>query len=175
MKKVLLFIPFLGVLIVLSLFYMNLKQNPYLIPSVMINKKVPSLDAPLLLAPTKHFEASTLKGHASLVNVFASWCYSCLDEHKLLMTIAKSHQVNLYGINYKDTPKAAKALLTKYGNPYKQIISDSTGKIGINLGVYGTPETFLIDKKGIIRDKIIGPITKTTWRHRLLPEIKRYQ
>lgn len=174
-KRLLLTLPLLLFVMVGLFFYHGLHQDPYRIPSVMINRETPDISSPLLLHPDQQFSNKQLIGKVSLLNVWASWCVSCKEEHATLMAIAASHKVALYGLNYKDAPQAAKQMLQQRGDPYQLIATDVSGHIGINLGVYGTPETFLIDKTGVIRDKVIGPITMAAWQYRLLPEIEKYQ
>src|SRR3989344_1248123 len=144
----------------LSLFlWRGIGKDPYALPSALIDKKLPDFQAAVLFHPSAPTSAKSFLGHVSLINVFATWCVSCHVEHSILMEIAKSHQVTLVGLNYKDDQKAAKTWLTQYGNPYQAIIVDPKGDIAINFGVYGTPETFLVDKKGIIRYKYLGPVS----------------
>ena len=167
------FLPlFIFILIALFL-WQGLKRNPHKIPSPFIGKPVPKFKASTLSNPEQQISNRDLKGHVSLLNVFATWCLSCRAEHPVLMDIKDSHRVNIYGLNYKDNRGAAIKWLAKYGNPYTKVIFDPKGTIGINLGVYGTPETFVIDQKGIIRYKYIGPISPNEWHDKILPEVKK--
>ena len=128
-----------------------------------------------LLQPDQQLSEKIFLGKVSLLHVWATWCATCRAEHLVLMDLARSKKVVFYGLNYKDNPEAAKNWLKQYGNPYKAIISDPQGRLGIDLGVYGTPETFLIDSQGVIRYKYIGAITQHIWEHDIMPEIQRYQ
>lgn len=153
------------IFVVLAVFlFKGLKQDPHRIPSPLIGKPLPHLKAII---------GHNTKGRVALVNVFASWCVSCRAEHAVLMDIKKSHTVVLYGINYKDDRTKMRRWLAREGNPYNKIIDDPKGKLGLDLGVYGTPETFIIDRKGIVRYKYVGPISPDVWRDTLLPVIKK--
>jgi cytochrome c biogenesis protein CcmG/thiol:disulfide interchange protein DsbE len=108
-----------------------------------------------------------------LLNVWASWCVACRQEHPLLVELARQKAVPIIGLNYKDRPDAAKAWLAKLGDPYDLSVKDIDGRIGIEYGVYGVPETFVIDKNGVIRFKQIGPITEDVWKQKLLPMLEQ--
>ena len=118
---------------------------------------------------------SDLKGKVSLVNVWASWCDACYQEHPVLVALARSRQVSIYGLNWKDQRAAAMKWLQDYGNPYAAVAFDESGKAGINWGVYGAPETFVLDRRGIIRYKYIGPLTVDVLKQTILPLIDRLQ
>ena len=158
-------IPLVIFIATLILCYYGLDHDPRAIPSPLINKPVP---ASIFMDHKKIF-----LGKISLLNVWATWCTSCKEEHKVLMDIAQKKQAIIYGLNYKDEPKAALKWLLKNGNPYTQLLFDEQGRMGVDLGVYGTPETYLIDPQGIIRYKYIGPITREVWIDIILPEVKR--
>jgi len=171
-KLIIFAILFIGLAIIL---WKGLSRNPHRIPSPFINKAVPIFTGSTLESDNKLVSNKLFRGHVSLLNVFATWCVSCRAEHPILMDIHDWHRVNIYGLNYRDNRAKAKAWLAKYGNPYTKIIFDPQGSIGINFGVYGTPETFLIDRHGIIRYKDIGPISPTEWQETLKPEIIRLE
>jgi cytochrome c biogenesis protein CcmG/thiol:disulfide interchange protein DsbE len=116
-----------------------------------------------------------MKGQVWLLNVWASWCGACRDEHPVLMAMAKTNQIATYGLDYKDTDQEAQAVLDTNGNPYKAIATDANGKIGIDYGVYGVPETYVIDKAGVIRYKQIGPITEEILLTKIIPLLKELQ
>jgi cytochrome c biogenesis protein CcmG/thiol:disulfide interchange protein DsbE len=116
--------------------------------------------------------SADLSGEVTLVNVFASWCGPCRIEHPLLMEIAEMDNINLYGINYKDDPAIARDWLTELGDPFTRIGADRDGRVAIELGVYGVPETFLIDREGRVRYKHVGPISEEVWSRELLPLIR---
>lgn len=161
-------LPLIIFLIIIGFFWQGLKKgDPHKIPSVLIGQAVPEFQA-----NSGSINQNIFRGHVSLLNVWATWCVSCREEHAVLMEIAKTHTVNVYGLNYKDDSTAAKKLLKTYGNPYQAVINDEKGKLAINFGVYGTPETFLIDAKGIIRYKYIGALTMQVWQNEMLPLVK---
>jgi len=172
-KRMVLLLPlilFLGLLVFL---WRGLGENPHILPSALINKKVPTFSYPSLFDHNKSITNKQFIGHVSLLNVWASWCQYCRAEHAVLMTIALSKHVKIYGINYKDTRQHALAWLKQNGDPYVNVIYDPQGSLGIDFGVYGTPETFIIDQRGIIRYRYLGPITLTRWRRELLPNVQK--
>ncbi len=160
-KKVMLkYLTPLFLFVILAVFLaIGLKLNPKEIPSPLIGRPVPDFSLPLLHLPEKKLGSSNLKGRVWLLNVWASWCVSCRAEHPLLNQLAKKETVTIIGLNYKDDPDNAKRWLKMLGNPYNASVMDQDGRIGIDFGVYGVPETFVIDKKGIIRHKHTGPLT----------------
>jgi len=153
--------------------WQGLRNHPRQVPSPLINRAFPQFKMPSLKTTNMIITNKIFNGHVSLFNVFATWCISCQVEHPVLMDIANSKDVIIYGLNYKDNRRAVKHWLHRYGNPYSKIVFDSQGQLGINLGVYGTPETYVVDKHGIIRYKYIGPINQTVWHTILLPELNR--
>lgn len=157
------------------LFWRGLSENPTVVPSPLIGKPVPNFSSPSLLFPQKNLTNKIFLGHVSILNVWASWCYSCRAEHPVLMNAKLEDNAIIYGLDYKDKSQAAISWLKKEGNPFQSIINDPKGQLAINFGVYGTPETFLIDKKGIIRYKYIGPISPEVWKDDFLPRIKTLQ
>ncbi len=144
------------------------------VPSPLIGKAVPEFSITTVEDQQKTFSNDELKGQVSLVNVWASWCVSCRAEHKLLNEIAKQG-IKIYGINYKDELKDARGWLSAYGNPYVKNAHDITGRAGIDWGVYGTPETFVIDKHGMIRYKHTGPLYVDDIKNKIYPLIKQLQ
>jgi cytochrome c biogenesis protein CcmG/thiol:disulfide interchange protein DsbE len=134
----------------------GLTLNPRIVPSPLIDKPAPQFELPLLSEDGK-FSNKDLIGHVTLVNVWASWCFACRQEHEAVKYLGRNG-VRIIGLNYKDEPENAKAWLAKLGNPYEAVAADYDGRVGIDWGVYGAPETFLIDQDGIIRHKVIGPI-----------------
>jgi cytochrome c biogenesis protein CcmG/thiol:disulfide interchange protein DsbE len=166
----------LAVFLVLAGFLaVGLKRDPHEIPSPLINKPAPAFKLPRLDAPAQTLSTDDLRGQVWMLNVWASWCVACRQEHPLLVDLARSGTVKVYGLNYKDQPADAIGLLQKSGNPYVLSVSDTDGRVGIDYGVYGVPETFVIDKQGVIRHKQIGPITPEALRDTLLPLIKRLE
>lgn len=135
----------------------GLTLNPRLVPSPLIGKPAPEFELPLLFKEGS-FSNKDLKGQVTLVNVWASWCFACRQEHEVVKNLARKG-VRIIGLNYKDEPSDAKNWLSKLGNPYQVVAVDYDGRISIDWGVYGAPETFLIDPDGIIRHKVIGPLS----------------
>ena len=152
---------------------LNLKPNE--IPSPFINKPAPVFSAQKLNASEEKLTPADLKGQVWLFNVWASWCVSCRAEHPILNQLAKQNAVVIVGLNYKDEPSDAKSWLETLGNPYNVSIMDQDGRIGIDYGVYGVPETFVIDKKGLIRYKHTGPVTDDDVQKIFLPLIAKLQ
>lgn len=162
--------------VVLAVFLaLGLNLNPHDIPSPFIDKPAPAFSAPKLTAPTEKLSTADLKGQVWLFNVWASWCVSCRAEHPVLNQFAKQNAVTIIGLNYKDEPDAAKSWLENLGNPYTISIMDQDGRIGINWGVYGVPETFVVDKKGIIRYKHTGAVTAEAVQTIFIPLITKLQ
>jgi len=162
-------LPFV-VFVVLSVFlYIGLGRDPREVPSPLIDKPAPTFSLPLLYDTQKQFTTEDMKGQVWLLNVWASWCGACKDEHPILMDLSAKKIVPVLGLNYKDKREDGLAVLRKTGDPYALTIIDADGKVGFDYGVYGVPETYVIDKQGIIRDKIIGAVTPQNLRDRILP------
>lgn len=150
----------------------GLSLNPREVPSPLIGKPAPDFSLPQLHQPEQSFAPANLKGQVWLLNVWASWCVSCREEHAVLNEFAQTKRVTLVGLNYKDEPADARQWLAKLGNPYQLSVSDREGKVGLDWGVYGVPETFVIDKKGVIRHKHIGPVDVKSLQEILIPMIE---
>ena len=164
----------LAVFVVLVAFLaIGLGHDPHTVPSPLIDKPAPDFRLAQLQEPTKTFTAQEMRGKVWLLNVWASWCVSCRDEHPLLVELARTGTVPLYGLNYKDTREDALAWLGESGNPYLLSASDTDGRIGIEYGVYGVPETYVIDKGGVIRYKQIGPVTPEILQNKILPLVEQ--
>ena len=173
MKKTL--IP-LAVFIVLVVFLaIGLTRDPREIPSPLIGKPAPLFTAPVLDGGGTQFAAKDMLGKVWLLNTWASWCVACRQEHPLLVELAKAKILPIVGLDYKDQDAAGLQWLARYGNPYDISVTDKDGRIGIDFGVYGVPESFLIDKAGVIRYKQIGPFTNEAIRDKLLPLVKELQ
>ena len=157
---------FVGLVVFLAI---GLRRDPHEVPSPLINKPAPAFQLPQLHEQAKTFSPQELRGKVWLLNVWASWCISCREEHPLLLELARSRAVPLYGLNYKDQRNDAIAWLNELGNPYLISAADLDGRVGIDYGVYGAPETYLIDRDGIIRFKHIGPLTSDVLQTKLLP------
>ena len=164
----------LAIFVVLMIFFfVGLGLNPRLVPSPLIDQPVPDFSLPKLKQPDVMFQQMDLQGEVSLLNIWATWCTSCRQEHKVLMKIAESKEVPIYGLFYKDDPTNGSIWLKNLGDPYRANAVDRDGRIGIEWGAYGTPETFIIDKQGIIRYKHVGPIRWQDWQTVLLPMIQK--
>jgi len=168
-------IPFGIFLVVVIFLAVGLTLKPREVPSPLIGKPAPDFLLPQLHDPQKMFTPQDLKGRVWLLNVWASWCGGCREEHPLLVQVAKSGEVPIYGVDYKDGRIEALEWLRNLGNPYVLTVVDESGRVGIDYGVYGVPETYLIDKTGIIRFKQIGILDQETWQRTLLPLIKDLQ
>jgi cytochrome c biogenesis protein CcmG/thiol:disulfide interchange protein DsbE len=151
----------------------GLRLDPHKIPSPLVGKPLPAFSLPTLENPDKSLANADLHGKVVLINVWASWCAACKQEHPVLMALAATKQVPLIGLNYKDKRADALQVLKTDGNPYDLSIVDAGGRVGIDWGVYGVPETFVIDKQGVIRYKYIGPISPEVWEQTLLPLIRK--
>jgi cytochrome c biogenesis protein CcmG, thiol:disulfide interchange protein DsbE len=170
MKKYLVPLAIFVVLGLLLAYGLNL--DPRKIPSPLIGKSLPAFSLTTVADPARKVGRDDLLGRAYLLNVWASWCVACRQEHPLLNELARNKTVTIIGINYKDKREDALGWLGSLGNPYELSLADSDGRLGIDLGVYGVPETFVIDKQGVIRYKQIGPITPEVWEQKLAPLIK---
>ncbi len=151
----------------------GLSRDPHEIPSPLINKPAPAFQLTQLKDPSKTFSAAEMKGKVWVLNVWASWCFSCREEHPLLLQYARSGAVPIYGLNSKDKREDALSWLAELGDPYVLSVSDLDGRVGIDYGVYGAPETYLIDREGVIRFKQIGPVTPDVWQQKILPLAKK--
>ena len=163
----------LAIFIVLAGFlFRGLFLNPREVPSPLIGKPAPQFSLAQLHQEDQMFAPQQMQGQVWLLNVWASWCVACRQEHPLLVELARGKAVPIVGLNYKDKPDEAKGWLAKLGDPYDLSVKDRDGRVGIEYGVYGVPETFLIDKNGVIRLKQIGPITEEVWTKKMLPMIE---
>ena len=165
------------VFIVMAIFLaIGLRLDPRHVPSPLIDKPAPEFSLPQLQAQDKILSKSDFLGKVSLFNVWASWCGACRQEHPFLMELSRANLVPIYGLNYKDTRSEAKQWLNQHGgDPYLVSAFDADGRVGIDWGVYGVPETFVIDKKGVIRYKHIGPVDANVWTKILAPIVKKLQ
>jgi len=166
-------LPLIGFLFIAVAFAIGLTMDPREIPSVLIGKKIPEFELPPVQGRDLGLSDKDLKGDVSLVNVFASWCKACRQEHPVLMDLAKRNIVPIHGLNYKDKPDDAQAWLDGLGDPYTRTGADIDGRVAIDWGVYGVPETFIVNKEGRIAYKQIGPITPQLFEEKILPVIKR--
>jgi cytochrome c biogenesis protein CcmG/thiol:disulfide interchange protein DsbE len=153
----------------------GLKLNPREVPSPLIDKPAPPFTLSQLGDPSRPFSTKDMLGQVWVLNVWASWCVTCRDEHPVLNDLSKKKIVPLYGLNYKDQRGDALKWLAQFGDPYVLSIMDADGRIGIDYGVYGVPETYVIDKQGIIRYKRIGAVTPKVLEENILPLVKKLQ
>jgi cytochrome c biogenesis protein CcmG/thiol:disulfide interchange protein DsbE len=166
-------IPLAIFLVMVGFLAVGLGLNPREVPSPLIDKPAPAFALPRLDQPALQVSADDMKGQVWVLNVFASWCVPCLAEHPLVTEMARGGQFRVVGLNYKDSAADANTWLTRHGNPYSLVLADRDGRVGIDYGVYGVPETFIIDKAGVIRHKQIGPITPEALRDKILPLLKK--
>lgn len=164
-------LPLAVFLALLSLLAVGLTRDPRVVPSPLIGQPTPEFSLTELQQPDRTVTRADLVGKAFLLNVWATWCASCRTEHEVLMQIARENDLPIYGLNYKDDREAAVQWLARLGNPYVSNLYDPEGQVGFDLGVYGTPESFLVDQHGIIVHKHIGPITPAIWQQEFRPVI----
>jgi cytochrome c biogenesis protein CcmG, thiol:disulfide interchange protein DsbE len=154
---------------------LGLTHDPREVPSPLIGKPAPAFTLAQLHQPDKTLRPADLRGQVWLLNVWASWCVSCRVEHPLLLDLAKAGIVPVVGLDYKDKPDDGRAWLAQHGDPYRVSVQDVDGRAGIDWGVYGVPETFVIDKNGTIRFKHIGPVTAEALQQTILPLVRELQ
>ena len=162
-----LFIGLVGFLLI------GLHRDPHEVPSPLINKSAPDFQLQQLNEPAKTVSAKEMRGKVWLLNFWGTWCVACREEHPVLVKYSKTNAVPIYGVDYKDERAAAIQMLAEEGNPYTMTLSDPEGRTSIDYGVYGAPESYLIDKQGVIRFKQIGPITDEVWNTKILPLAKQ--
>jgi len=162
-------IPLLLFVVLVAFLAIGLNRDPHEVPSPLINKPAPAFDIPQLEQANKTFSPESMKGQVWILNVWASWCVACREEHPVLVEFANSGQAPLIGLDYKDQRADALSMLSKQGNPYRLSGFDANGRVGIDYGVYGVPETYVIDKAGIIRFKQIGPVTREILNQTIYP------
>ena len=161
---------FLAVLVFLAA---GLRGNPRELPSALIDKQAPTFRLATLAAPERPLDSAQLQGQVWVLNVWASWCTACRVEHPLLVEFARTGFVPVYGLNYKDAPEDARRWLSNFGNPYQQSFSDRDGRVGMDFGVYGAPETFVIDAQGRVRFKHVGVLTPEVLQQQIVPLVRR--
>jgi cytochrome c biogenesis protein CcmG/thiol:disulfide interchange protein DsbE len=162
--------------VVLAVFLaFGLTRDPREIPSPLINKPAPAFTLPQLADPSKSFSSKDMRGKVWLLNGWASWCVACRDEHPVLVELARTGVVPVYGLDYKDERRSGLAWLEEFGNPYALSISDTDGRVAIDYGIYGVPETFVIDREGVVRYKHTGPVTVEALQKKILPLVRELQ
>lgn len=169
------YIPLLVFVVMAMFFAIGLTMNPREIPSPLIGKPVPEFSLPPVQGRTLGLSSADLRGQVSIVNVFASWCVGCREEHPVLMRLRDAGVVPIHGLNYKDKPDDAQTWLNRLGDPYTRTGADISGRVAIDWGVYGVPETFIIDRDGMIVHKHIGAITPEALRDTIMPIIDKLQ
>lgn len=168
-------LPLLAFIVLVVFLAIGLTKDPRKLPSPFIGKAAPAFSLPLLHQLDKTFAPKSLLGKVWVLNVWASWCVSCRAEHPVLNELVKTNKINLIGLNYKDDVADARRWLSNYGDPYQLSISDVEGLVGIDWGVYGVPETFVMDKKGIVRLKHTGPVTRKDVKDKIIPLLKQLE
>ena len=170
--------PLLVFLALVGLLGAGLQRDPRDVPSPLVGRAAPTFELPLLAAAPATpatpatLSSQSLRGQVWVVNVWASWCVACQAEHPVLIDLARQAGVPVIGLNYKDQPAAASAWLARHGNPYRATVQDSAGRVGLDFGVYGVPETYVIDRAGVIRLKHTGPLTPEAVQQRVLPLLR---
>ncbi|QWE00047.1 DsbE family thiol:disulfide interchange protein [Polynucleobacter sp. JS-Mosq-20-D10] len=164
-------IPLILFVILVGFLAVGLNRDPQEIPSPLIGKQAPTFELPQLADPQKVFSPESMKGKPWILNVWASWCVACREEHHVLVELGKLQMAPIIGLDYKDKRDDAMVMLARQGNPYLLSAFDANGRVGIDYGVYGVPETYVIDKTGVIRFKHIGPITMELLRKKIIPLI----
>jgi cytochrome c biogenesis protein CcmG/thiol:disulfide interchange protein DsbE len=162
-------IPLLLFVILVGFLAIGLNRDPHEVPSPLIGKVAPAFELPQLADPKKTFSPEGMKGQPWILNVWASWCVACREEHPVLVEMGKLQLAPIIGLDYKDKREDAMAMLASQGNPYVLSAFDASGRVGIDYGVYGVPETYVIDKAGVIRFKHIGPITMDLLNKKIIP------
>ncbi len=170
MNRASLFIPLVLFIAFIAIGYAGFRLNdPHQLPSALLDKPFPEFSAPMLRDPTRTLTREDLLGAPVLINVWATWCPTCLAEHAELLRITRDYGLRIVGVNYKDDPAKALGWLAQYGDPYQMNVQDPQGHLGVELGIYGAPESFLLDAQGVIRYKRVGDINPRIWRDELTP------
>lgn len=175
MKRALMFLPVLVAVAFGIFLYAGLGKNPQDLDSALIGKPVPAFELRDLKNPDRALTPEVFRGQVSLLNVWGTWCPACRDEHEDLMWLAEEKGVAVIGLNYKDNRNAALRWLQDLGDPYQLTLFDPQGSLGFDLGVYGAPETYVIDKQGIVRFRHVGVVNPEVWEEKLAPVVRRYQ
>lgn len=175
MQRLKLFLPLLVFVVLAALFFSVLEDkdyDPQALPSALLGKPMPAFQLPALLQQRTLSEAD-LTGEVALLNVWATWCVTCRVEHPYLLKLAREQGLAIYGVSYKDDSDSAREWLQNLGNPYRFNIVDAEGKLGLDLGVYGAPESYLLDQQGVIRYKRVGVVDENIWQHDIKPLVEQ--
>lgn len=175
MKRLLLFVPVLAFTALVVALWLGLGRDPRVLPSALIDQPMPAFELPPVREGDTAFSSTALEGEVALVNVFASWCGPCRTEHPTLVALARDRRVRIHGVNWKETPEAGRRYLAEAGDPYVHIGSDENGRLALDLGVTGAPETFIVDRAGRIRYKQVGPITPELWEETIAPLVAQLE
>ncbi|MEM9101773.1 MAG: DsbE family thiol:disulfide interchange protein [Pseudomonadota bacterium] len=173
--KILAYLPLIIVVVLVGYFYKALYEDASLIPSALVGKPMPEFNLPLLKTPEQTVSKADILGDYFLLNVWATWCPSCYQEHPALIKLAQQYDVKIVGLNYKDERNKALRYLKQYKDPYRFVLFDEPGRFAIELGVYGAPETYLIDPQGEIIYRHVGVVTMDTWNEIFKPRIEKHE
>jgi cytochrome c biogenesis protein CcmG/thiol:disulfide interchange protein DsbE len=168
-------VPLAIFLVLAGFLFRGLSLDPKLVPSPLVGKPMPAFSLPRLQDPAATLSDADMRGKVSILNIWATWCVSCRAEHEVLLQLAQLNKATIYGLNYKDERAAAQRWLQQLGDPYAANAFDADGRVGIDWGVYGAPETFIIDPQGIVRHKHVGPLTVEILNEQILPLIDALQ
>jgi cytochrome c biogenesis protein CcmG/thiol:disulfide interchange protein DsbE len=172
-KRILLFLPLIAAVVLGVVLFAGIGKDPTRLDSALIGKPVPAFSLPDLQNPEQVLDQRLFEGQVTLLNVWATWCPSCRQEHPFLMWLSKTQGVRIVGLDYKDTRSDALQWFKDLGNPYEVTIFDAEGKLGFDLGVYGAPETFVIDSDGVVRYRHVGVVDEKVWKEELSPLIEK--
>jgi len=173
-QRLFLFIPIIIFAVLIALFFRGLSLDPNEMPSALLNKSVPKFSLPRLANPEESKSENILLGRVTLLNVWATWCVTCREEHAFLNQL-QQQGLHIVGLDYKDNTADAQRWIAQLGNPYDEILIDEEGRVGLDLGVFGAPETYVVDKQGVIRYKHIGDLNQKVWTNTIEPIIKSLQ
>jgi cytochrome c biogenesis protein CcmG/thiol:disulfide interchange protein DsbE len=168
-------LPLVAVVIMIPIMILGLQSDPSKLPSQYIGKPAPEFSLPTLMDPSKTFSTADWKGQISLVNIWATWCGGCRTEHGFLMELARTNTIPIYAIDWRDKRPEALNFMNQLGNPYVASGFDEDGRVGIDWGAYGAPETFLIDADGIVVYRFTGPLNRALWEQEFVPRIAELQ
>ncbi len=164
-------LPLVAVVILIPILILGLQSDPSALPSQYIGKPAPEFSLPTLMDPTQILSTADLKGQISLLNIWATWCGGCRTEHGFLMELSRTGDIPIYGIDWRDNRADAISFLNQLGNPYAASGFDGDGRVGIDWGAYGAPETFLINQEGFVVYRLTGPLNRLLWEQEFVPRI----